>query len=430
MSALGRSPCGPLLWGGVALALLALLGSCSKGASSGSSGASPAASSAAPSAIPVVVAAPVGDAEKGRALVAEFECSRCHDGLDAAASSFEKQCFHCHQRILAGTFKAPRGLEKRWHDGVSGLRDVPTLTASKQRLRRGWIAAFLLDPHDLRPRLAPTMPRLPISAEQARDIAAFLGAPDESAAVPGLEQADPARGRKLMQAKGCPACHVMSGVPAFEGAPPIKAGDKSVAAGVGLAPDLRHTRERIPRQTVIAWISAPRTIKADTEMPDFKLDPGEVLDIAAYVLTTPLAPVVLPEPPARLPVLTRKVGYDEVSAKVFRRTCWHCHGEPDYAVGDGGPGNTGGFGFKPRGLSFVDYGSVASGFADDQGNRHSLFEPMADGTPRLVAALLARQQEEAGRPRADLRGMPLGYPSLAPEEIQLLESWVAQGRPP
>lgn len=144
-------------------------------------------------------------------------------------------------------------------------------------------------------------------------------------------------------------------------------GDKSVAAGVGLAPDLRHTRERIPKQTVIAWISAPRTIKADTRRtPDFKLDPGEVLDIAAYVLTTPLAPVVLPEPPARLPVLARKVGYDEVSAKVFRRTCWHCHGEPDYAVGDGGPGNTGGFGFKPRGLNFVDYGSAASGFADDQ----------------------------------------------------------------
>jgi hypothetical protein len=28
-----------------------------------------------------------------------------------------------------------------------------------------------------------------------------------------------------------------------------------------------------------------------------------------------------------------------------------------------------------------------------------------------------------------MRGMPLGYPSLTPEEIQLVESWVAQGRP-
>jgi mono/diheme cytochrome c family protein len=420
MRAPGWSTCGALL------AALALLASCSKAPSSTSTGAAPAASSA----LPAAVAPPVGDPEKGRALVASFECSRCHDGMDTPASTFEKQCFHCHQQILAGTFKAPRGLEKRWHDDVGGLRDVPTLTASKQRLRRGWIAAFLQAPHDLRPRLAPTMPRLPISAEQARDMAAFLGAPDESAPVAGLDGADPARGRRLMQAKGCPSCHVMSGVAPFEGAPPIKPGDKTIAPGVALAPDLRHTRERIPPQTVIAWISAPRTIKPDTEMPDFKLERDEVLDIAAYVLGAPLAPEVLPTPPARLPVLSRKVGYDEVSARVFRRTCWHCHGEPDYAVGDGGPGNTGGLGFKPRGLSFVDYGSVASGFADDEGTRHSLFEPTADGTPRLVAALLARQQEEAGHPRAELRGMPLGYPSLAPEDIQLLESWVAQGRPP
>jgi hypothetical protein len=131
----------------------------------------------------------------------------------------------------------------------------------------------------------------------------------------------------------------------------------------------------------------------------------------------------------RLPPLDRKVTYDEVSTKVFRRTCWHCHGEPDYAAGDGGPGNTGGFGFKPRGINFVDYGSVQAGRVDDQGERHSLFEKTADGTPRLLGALLARRDEEAGRPRADLRGMPLGYPSLSPEDVQLVESWIAQGRP-
>jgi hypothetical protein len=123
------------------------------------------------------------------------------------------------------------------------------------------------------------------------------------------------------------------------------------------------------------------------------------------------------------------VTFDEVSAKVFRRTCWHCHGEPDYSVGDGGPGNTGGFGFKPRGVSLVDYGTVASGRIDDEGNRHSLFDPAADGSSRLVAALIARQEEESGHPRAEIRGMPLGYPSLSPEELQIVESWVAQGRP-
>ena len=28
-----------------------------------------------------------------------------------------------------------------------------------------------------------------------------------------------------------------------------------------------------------------------------------------------------------------------------------------------------------------------------------------------------------------LRGMPLGLPSVTPEELQLVESWIAQGRP-
>jgi hypothetical protein len=96
-----------------------------------------------------------------------------------------------------------------------------------------------------------------------------------------------------------------------------------------------------------------------------------------------------------LPPLGRPVTYDEASARVFKQTCWHCHGEPDYAVGE----------------------------------RHSAFEPTADETPRLVAALLARGGDETGNPRADVRGMPFGYPALSPEEVQLVESWVAQGRP-
>ncbi|MFO0762772.1 MAG: cytochrome c [Byssovorax sp.] len=408
---------------------LAWLTSCSKAPPPSASSTTAPATSASASASAAVAVAP-GDPEKGRALVAHFECARCHDGIDTPEIAFEKQCFHCHQQILAGTFKPPRGLEKRWREGVGGLRDAPTLKASAQRLKRGWIAGFLTSPRDLRPHLAPTMPRLPITAEQAKDIAAFLGAPDDDAPLPGLDKASPARGRKLMESKGCPACHVLGGAPPFEGAPSIKPGDKTIAPGVALAPDLRNARERIPAPMVLAWIKSPRTIKPDTEMPDFTLAPDEVLDIAAYILTAPLAPVSLPPPPDRLPVLTRKITFDEVSTKVFRRTCWHCHGEPDYAVGDGGPGNTGGLGFKARGLSFVDYASVASGFADDEGTRHSLFEATADGTPRLVAALLARQQEEAGRPRADIRGMPLGYPALTPGEIQILESWIAQGRPP
>ncbi len=372
---------------------------------------------------------PAGDPGKGKALVEKFECSRCHEGTGAPEATGEKQCFACHVKIVAGTFKGPKGAEARWHDRVLDLKDVPSLTSSQKRFRRSWLVGFLLDPYDLRPRLAPTMPRLEMSREEARDIAAYLAAPDDPAARPDFAGADPAHGRKLMEANGCATCHVFTGVPPLEGAAPAKPGEKALATGVQLAPDLRFARQRLKPEAVIAWVSNPKAVKRDTAMPTFTLKPDEARDIAAYVLTTPLAP---PEPhvaPPRLPPLDRKVGFDEVSTKVFRRTCWHCHGEPDYAAGDGGPGNTGGFGFKPRGASFVDYSSVAAGWVDDKSERHSLFEKTKDGTPRLLRALLARQAEEGGHADREVRGMPLGYPSLTPEDIQLVESWVAQGRP-
>ena len=153
----------------------------------------------------------------------------------------------------------------------------------------------------------------------------------------------------------------------------------------------------------------------------------DAADIAAYVLGAALTP----EPRqiyARLPVLTRRVSFEEAKRQVFSRTCHHCHTDADSSGGDGGPGNTGGFGFEPRGVSLSSHASILAGYVDALGQRR-LFEPLADGTPRLVAALLARHDETNGEPRAGVRGLPLGLPPLAPEDIQLVESWVAQGKP-
>lgn len=424
-----------------AAATLALVEGC-KG--SGAEGTRPATSASAEAARPgasaSVVAAraalpiePAGDPVKGKALVAELECSRCHEGTGTPVGALEKQCFGCHVEVMAGRFPGPPAAQQRWRKILGDLQDAPSLTSSQKRFRRSWLVSFLLEPYDVRPRLGPTMPRLALTPEQARDIAAYVGMPGDGAEEASFAGADPARGRSLIEAKGCPSCHAFTGVPPLAGAAPINPGETGIKASVALAPDLRTTRDRVRPAALIAWITEPKALKPDTAMPEFKIPPDEARDIAAYIVSAPLAAAPPKAIPARLPVLERPVRYDEVSARVFRRTCWHCHGEPDYAAGDGGPGNTGGFGFKPRGLNFVDYGSVLAGFQDDQGNRHSVFETVAAGpfagSTRLVAALLARQAEEAGRPSAEVRGMPLGYPSLTPEDIQLVETWVAQGRP-
>lgn len=57
-----------------------------------------------------------------------------------------------------------------------------------------------------------------------------------------------------------------------------------------------------------------------------------------------------------------------------------------------------------------------------------LFTPAPSGEAMLLAVLTARQLEEVGRP-ATVRGMPLGLPALSPEQIQLVASWIEQGRP-
>jgi hypothetical protein len=128
-------------------------------------------------------------------------------------------------------------------------------------------------------------------------------------------------------------------------------------------------------------------------------------------------------------VLSRRIGFDEVNERVFAVTCRHCHTNPDGAGGDGGPGNTGGFGFKPRKIDFSSYQGIQSGGVTRAGERVSLFAPTKEGLPRLVAALVARQREDAGQVSEEVRGMPLGLPALTAEQIQLVESWVEQGRP-
>jgi hypothetical protein len=180
---------------------------------------------------------------------------------------------------------------------------------------------------------------------------------------------------------------------------------------------------------LIAWLRDPSSLLSHTLMPNLGLTAREASDVAAYLVEAELAPVHAAPAPIRLPELQQRVSFSDVMDRVLGKTCRHCHGNPDAALGDGGPGNTGGFGFKPRRLDLSSYSGVASGLLDAQGERHSVFETLADGTPRLVAALLARHDEVAGRPRGDVRGMPLGLPPLPPEEIQLVASWVAQGRP-
>ena len=81
-------------------------------------------------------------------------------------------------------------------------------------------------------------------------------------------------------------------------------------------------------------------------------------------------------------------------------------------------------------LDLATYGGIQSGALGPDGQRRSVFASLDDrGVPRLVAALWARHEEVAGRVDPAIRGMPLALPPLPAEEIQLVETWITQGRP-
>jgi cytochrome c5 len=368
-----------------------------------------------------------GSVDNGKALVAEFECNRCHAGTGLAAPKLDQDCVGCHEQIATDKFQASSAKLAKWKPHVMPYRDVPSLTDLGARLRPAWVRDYLLDPHDLRPNLAQTMPRLRLSPEQARDIATYLTQSKTAAPAAVSVPAEPAhlaRGKQLLSERGCVGCHRVGGA----GLPEPPKNEASLRT-LALAPDLRFARERSEPATLVRWLLDPQRLKHDAAMPSLGLSAEDAGDLAAFLSFGQLEPPAPAPPSERLPLLERKVGFEEVNEQVFAVTCRHCHTNPDLAGGDGGPGNTGGFGFKPRKIDFSSYQGIQSGGVDARGERVSLFTPTRDGLPRLVAALVARQREASGQPSDDVRGMPLGLPALSAQQIQLVESWVAQGRP-
>ena len=399
-------------------------GAGSVGASQGAAAAD--AVTAQPSALPPE---PRGDAERGRKLVEEMQCHRCHDGLDElTAIDNDRHCFKCHQDVMADKY-AHKADNERWKKNVAHLTHAPSLLSLGERYDYSWIVRYMVEPSDMRPLLETDMPRLPIERQQARDIASYLTRNAERPQPVSLDGADPNRGRQLFQDKECGKCHLMTGVEGLAGPEMPPAGERLTAPEIMLAPDLRHARERLDAGAVVAWVMDPLKVKPGTLMEKKEMTVDEARHLAAFVLTTPLSPAPTPIIPPTPKPLDRRVTYDEVAKQVLGKTCTHCHGDPDIALGDGGPGNSGGFGFKERGLELTSYERVAAGILDDAGERQSIFAPAADGTPRLVASLMARYSEVAGKPIDGIRGMPLGLPPLALDDIQLLATWVSQGRP-
>lgn len=375
------------------------------------------------------------------AVLSKHECNRCHsvEGVEAPAT-LELSCANCHRDISMSPLDLPRfergeqKFGKAWARFVSRTSQhynhLPALR-SMGRFKASWLRSFLTAPHDIRPGLSESMFRPALTPAELETLISGWGAQQDMAPVPPVAAA---AGKQLFEQKQCATCHL------FGAAYPAP---KLTARAQLLAPDLQHVAARMTRPMLIAYLGDPIAVMPSSEMPNFGLTDKETNALADFLLgpRPKTLPVKVVKP--AVPKSTVVPAYEEVEAKVFRAVCWHCHSNPDFADGNGGPGMSGGFGFAPRKLSFATYEELLAGTVDANGKRRSVFSDGPSGEPLLIEVLRARYVENARDhvvpgangsagplPKAGApRGMPMGLPALTDEQFSLVLRWVKGGHP-
>ena len=291
-----------------------------------------------------------------------------------------------------------------------GHGTAPELSKIASSATRGWLLAFLRDPHAFNPRTR--MPQYGFSESESRDVVAYLedelrdfDAPKDVLVPTRVNQSLAEKGEKTFRARGCISCHGSDGVTAAERFGPDLngVGDKK-ASSLDFG-----RRDDLPRTTP-AWLGAklahPRSFAQGLKMPTFDFSPEDVRAVVTALLALGAQPV--PEayrvaersPPAVIP------GGD-VGRLIDRYRCLSCH-----RIGDlGGDISTAPLtyeGSKVRRDWLVDYLLVSYSLRPIIEERMPIFR-----MPRADAELLAgaitsfyvdpriAQDPFAGRPSAD-----------------------------
>jgi cytochrome c2 len=374
-------------------------------------------------------------AQEGRRALARYGCASCHQ-VPGVRARRESNCVGCHQEIVS---RPQSGLGRAPH--VEHYLHAPDLRMIARRLREDYIVSFVQDPHDARPRLEETMPRLPVTEADARLIAQYLRETAGAVNVPrspAPSQANVARGRQVFDRADCGTCHELGNIDFAMNIPP------EVLAALGRpafeAPNLRFARDRLTPDIALQWILDPRAIDPETQMPHPALSRADAIAVRDFIfLVDPGAAVPAPRATtfADLRPGTRRVRFAEVR-RIFQRSCIHCHAHSNTE----GPETHSAFGFAPSALDLSTVEGVRAGTRMGDGSHRSVIEPDDTGVPPLVRRLLQRHSEAARdltEPRrdplftvardepADPVGMPLGLPPVPVRDITTIAAWIAQG---
>jgi len=348
--------------------------------------------------------------------LAEGGCVLCHQVPGVAQATQVESCQGCHawiQSVAADPARRTVALESfplwsRYEETVHSYEQVPNLQAAMARLEPSWIAGYLNNPHDLRPHLDETMPRMDLSVGELKAIERWFAdarAPEPVSPEPTAENL--AAGEVLFSERGCTACHALGG--RFTG-------------GIPLAPDLAYTRERMTPGLIAAWIQAPKSVSEHATMPAMGVSWEEAVQLRDFILLADLQQRVVLDAPVFPSPAKESVSWEQVNDRVFGRICAHCHMNPDWNEGRAGPGNAGGFGWEATGIELQSCESVAA------------LSGRIPATMERRNMELARDHLSPGQTPADLNrperpGMPMGLPPIPDPDIALVLAWIEQGSP-
>jgi cytochrome c2 len=235
---------------------------------------------------------PAGDAANGKKLFAESRCISCH--------------------TVEG----------------KGQGSAPELSKVASAATRGWLLAYIRDPHAFNPNTP--MPQYDFTPAESRDVVAYFedefrdfDAPKDILEPLRVNRTLAEAGQKTFERYGCFSCHAVPGArPAEKFGPDLDGiGDKKAAfLDFGRRTDL-------PR-TLTAWLAAkiesPRSFAKGLKMPTFGLSPSDTQAVVTALLAFGVEPVpeayrVVPAArPAPIPA-------GPIGRLIDRYRCLSCH---------------------------------------------------------------------------------------------------------
>jgi mono/diheme cytochrome c family protein len=240
---------------------------------------------------------PAGDAAAGKKIFSESRCISCH--------------------TVEG----------------KGNGSAPELSKVASSVTRGWLLAFVRDPHLIHPRTR--MPRYHFTDGESRDVVAYMESEFRDFDAPAsmlepirVNQTLAEAGEKVFRRAGCFACHTDSSGGEEKFGPELNGiGDKKAAS-------LDFGRRSDLSRTLPAWLAAkiesPRSFADGLRMPSYKFGPEDRRAIVTALLSLGAQPVPENYRPSvrRVPSL---LPGGPVGQLVDQYRCLSCH-----QIGDSG----------------------------------------------------------------------------------------------